>query len=244
MRILGLHVTGMKLLALTITVLITQAAYAQDSTTIKVDAGHTIPEVVTPALRYHFPSFTQGRVLMKDKTAYDAKLNYNVLSGEIDFISPEGDTLAIADNLRVNIDRVIIDTNTYFYNNGYLKVVSEGKAGSLLKKQRFDIVATEKIGAYGMSSPTSAIDTYNSYMDGQGNWRTLSPRENVLLKLKTEYYLGNEYNLFLPATRKNLDKLFYKKRAEIETYLKEHATDFSKEDDLKKLLLFLSNSPQ
>jgi hypothetical protein len=235
----------MKLLALSVTlILITQALYPQDSTTIKIEAGHTIPEVVTPALRYHFPYFRQGRVLMKDKTTYDATLNYNLLTGEIDFISPKGDTLAIADNLRANIDRVIIDTTTYFYKNGYLEVITAGQAGSLVKKERFDIVSREKIGAYGMASSTSAIDTYSSYMDNQGNWRTLSARENVTLKLKTEYFFGNEYNLFLPATRKNLDKIFYKKRAEIETYLKEHPTNFTKEDDLKKLLVFLSSSSQ
>jgi hypothetical protein len=233
----------MKFLALTITILLTQALHAQDSTTIKIEAGHTIAEVVTPALRYHFPSFTQGRVLMKDKTAYDAKLNYNLLSGEVDFISPSGDTLAIADNVVNNVDRIVIDTSTYFYNSGYLELIKESKIGSLAKRQKFDMNA-EKIGAYDLPSSTSSIDTYNSYSDRSGYLYALKAREKITLKLKTQYFFGNEYHLFVPATRKNLDKIFFKKRADIEAYCKDHPVNFNKEEDLKALLAFIQKSVQ
>jgi hypothetical protein len=233
----------MKFLFIAITILATTVLEAQDSTTIKIEAGQLLSEVITPSIRYRFPAFKQGKVLLKDKTSYDSKLNYNLLTGEIDFISREGDTLAIGDALRVNLDRVIIDTNSYFYNNkGYLEVVKESKAGSLAKKQNFIIASTEKIGAYNLSSPASAIDSYSSYMDPSGTFYTLRVREDVTLKLKTEYFFGNEYHLFMPATRKNLDRLFFKKKAEIEKYLKEHLTNFDNEEDLKKLLSFLINS--
>lgn len=232
----------MKVSVLIITILVSNIATAQDFTRIKVEAGRLIADVITPSIRYRYPGFRQGTVVLKDKTSYTSSLNYNFLSGEIDFISPQRDTLAIANDLMLNIDHVSIDTSTFFYNKGYLEVIKKSRIGSVVKKQVFAILSSEKIGAYNMSSPTSAIDTYNSYMDRSGTVYNLTARENITLKLKTEYFFGNEFNLFLPASKRSLDKLYVSKKQAIETYLKNHPVNFNSEEDLARLFMFLSGS--
>ena len=158
----------------------------------------------------------------------------------MEFISPEGDTLALGDDLTFNIDRAVVDSVSFFYYKGYLEIIKESKIGSLSKMQMFDIISAEKIGAYNLSSPTSAIGSINSYIDPGYGIRKFIPRENITIKLKTLYFFGNEYKLFVPANRKNLEKLFRKKKVQIESFLAKHQVNFGKEEDLKRLFDFIS----
>ena len=71
-------------------------AYAQDSGTIFIAADKNVSEVLTPEKIYHYPQFTNGKIFFRDGTTSQARLNYNYLNGEIEFITQEKDTLAIA----------------------------------------------------------------------------------------------------------------------------------------------------
>ena len=230
----------MKIITLSVFILLVQFVCAQDST-IFIAADQYVSEVATPARIYHYPNFTEGKVYFKDNTATDARLNYNYLNGEIEFISPNNDTLAIAKEQMLNISRVVIDTNTFFYNNGYLELVAQSAIGKLLKKQMFVVVKREKIGGYGQPSSTSAIESYGSFKETYGAREfNLKVRENITLVLKTNYFFGDQYHMVLPANRKNIYKVYHSKKDLIDSYLKENEVDFTKSGDLKKVFAFLS----
>jgi hypothetical protein len=192
---------------------------------------------------YRYKEFRPGRVVFNDGTVHNARLNYNLFNGEIMFVAPGGDTLAIAKNQVLNIKRVSIDTNSFVYNKGYLEIILENTTGSFARKQQYFIVSREKIGAYDMASSTSSIDSYSSMTDRFNNRRDLLVRENTTLQLKTQYYIGDPYNLFLPVNKRNLERVFFKQRDRLNVYLREHTVDLQNEKQLRALFIFLAEAP-
>jgi hypothetical protein len=230
----------MKIIMLSVFILLTQFACAQDST-IFIAADQYVSEVATPERIYHYPNFTAGKIFFRNNTNSDARLNYNYLNGEIEFITPNNDTLAIGREQMLNMERVVIDTSTFFYNNGYLELVAQSSVGKLLKKQMFEVVKREKIGGYGQPTSTSAVGSYGSFTKNYGAQAfNLKVSENITLALKTNYFFGDQYHVILPANKKNIYKVYRAKSDLIDSYLKENAVDFKKPEDLKKIFAFLS----
>ena len=54
--------------------------------------------------------------------------------------------------------------------------------------------------------------------------------------MKTDdYYFGDQYLTFLRASRKNIVKIFPKKKEVVEEYLKKTEVNFNNEEQLRKL---------
>jgi hypothetical protein len=232
---------NMKFVTLAITLFVIQSIFAQDSSRVFLPAGTTMPQI-TPSVKYRFPQFKQGKVLLYDNSVYEVRLNYNYFNGEVMFIDPAGDTLAIANDLMLNLKRVTIDTTSFLYNKGYKQVVLENASGSLLKKQQYKMVSKEKMGAYNMGSEADAVDSYSSFVDSRNRSHTLAIRENITLQLNTDYFVGDQFKLVLPVNRRNLEKIFFKKKNELEKYLKEHVVDFKNENDLKAMFIAVTDN--
>ncbi len=230
----------MKIITLCVCMLLMQWARAQDST-IFIAADQYVSEVATPERIYHYPNFIAGKIFFRNNTVSDARLNYNYLNGEIEFISPDNDTLAISKKQMLDIERVVIDTSTFFYNDGYLELVAQSDVGRLLKKGMYVVAKREKIGGYDQPSSTSAIDSYSSFKESYGTRQfDLKVRENITLVLRTNYFFGDQYHAVLPANKKNLYKVFRSKKDLIDSYLANNDVDFRKSTDIKKLFAFLS----
>lgn len=225
-------------------IVLAKFSWAQDSTSIFIAAGKEISEVLTPQKIYRYPQFINGKIIFRNGHTSQALLNYNYLIGEIEFISPKNDTLAFAKEQMLNIKKVIVDTNTFFYNKGYVELVMENTAGKLLKSEKFYVVKREKIGGYDQPASTSAIDSYDNFAgsDGVPNVH-LKIKENITLQLKAQYFFGNKYDLVLPANKRNLYKAYHAKKERIDEYLRENLVDYKKPGDLKKLLAYLVQDP-
>ncbi len=230
----------MKISILTIFIFIAAFACAQDSTIIFIAAGEDVSEVLTPNKIFRYPQFINGKILFRNGSTSQALLNYNYLMGEIEFISPKNDTLAIAKEQMLLIEKVIIDTNTFSYNQRYVELVMENSAGKLWKSEIFGVIKREKIGAYNQPSSTSAIESYESFVGTYGVPELhLKTRENITLVLKTNYYFGDNYHLILPANKRNIYKVYPAKKTRIDDYIKENTVDYRNSADLKKLLIYL-----
>ena len=209
---------------------------AQDSTLIFIEADRNVSEVLTPAKIYRFPKFMKGKILYRDGSHSDAILNYNFLNGEIEFISPTHDTLAIAKNQMLNIKEALIDTTSFFYDNGYMELVAETTFGKLVKKQTLVIIKRDKIGGYNQEAPSSAVESYGSFTDNYGSFVTdLKIKENITLALRSNYFVGDQYNVFLPASKKNMMDLYHSKKDRIKEYLDKNDVDFKKGKGVKEM---------
>ena len=231
----------MRISILAIFIVFTKFACAQDSTTIFIPAGENVSEFLTARKIFRYPQFINGEILFRDGSTSHALLNYNYLIGEIEFISPKKDTLAIAKEQMLNIEKVIIDTDTFFYKRRYVELVMENRVGKLLKSEMFYVVKREKIGGYNQPATTSAIDSYETFTGTYGIPElNLKIRENITLVLKTNYFFGNDYDMLLPANKKNIYKAYHAKKDLIDKYLKENPVNYKNPGDLKELLTYLA----
>jgi hypothetical protein len=206
-------------------------------TTITVKAGTRVIDYFPFQERYRYPEFIQGKVQFRNGMFTAAKLNYNILLGEMQFIQKR-DTLAIG-NVK-DIDHVEIDLDTFYFDNGYLEILAGNGRATMAVKQYVKFMDVKKSGAYGDKNSTGAIDTYSSVTLGQGNRNyKLIINEDIVLSRNTEYYIGDPQNGFLPYRKNYITRLFPQQRSEIENYLKRNPVDFKEEDDLLRLTGFL-----
>ncbi len=234
----------MRISLLAIFIVFAKFACAQDATTIFIPADENVSNVLTPQKIFRYPEFINGKIFFKNGTMTQALLNYNYLIGEIEFISPKKDTLAIGKDQMPTIKKILIDTTTFFYNRGYVELVMENTVGKLLKNEKFNVVKREKIGGYNQPSSTTAIDSYDNFNPTYGIPElNLKIRENITLVLKTDYFFGNDYDLVLPANKKNIYKVYPAKKDRIDKYLKDNPVNYSNLSDLEKLLTDLAQDP-
>ena len=212
-------------------------SHAQDST-IVIKAGTSVNESVSMTDLYQYPQFVTGKVFFKTGDSGMAKLNYNRLLDEMQFIDLKGDTLNIANAATIRSIRINVDV--FYYDNGYVKLIKDTNNIKLAAKHTLLVSGKDKIGAYGLASPTSAIDNYGTLIDAKGI-HNLIPREDITLTEKTLYYFGDKYNHFVWATRKNLLQQFSKQSRTLNAYLKNNNVDLNDREDLEKLLQFLAS---
>jgi len=210
---------------------------AQDST-IVIRAGTSVKESVSITDLYQYPQFIHSKVFFKFGDSTMTRLNYNKLLDEMQFIDFKGDTLGIANTAMLRLIR--INDDVFYYDNGYVKLIKDTNGIKLAAKQTLRVASKNKIGAYDMSNPTSAIDSYGTFVDQRGVYN-LVPRADIILVKKTQYYFGDKYNRFVLATRKNLMEQFSKQSKTLNTYLKENNVDLNRKEDLEKLLQFLAS---
>jgi hypothetical protein len=225
---------------LLIQALFSYALWAQESKLIKVKAGEDIKAAVPMADKYRYPQFKEGTVTFLTGAATAAQLNYNLLLGEMHFISPSGDTLSLANESLIKV--ITIGDNRYYYDskNGYLEVLSDYQSIKLAVKQMFRVAGIEKMGGYQQSSAVSSIKNYSILATGNSSVKTLEAKGDVVLSKEKLYFFIDQNNRFYKANKSNLLKIYVKHKKAVEAYSKESAIDFDQEESLKKILAFCS----
>ena len=211
-------------------------SHAQDST-ILIRAGKTFHESVSVTDIYQYPQFVVGKVFFKQGDSTTAKLNYHKFLNDMQFIDFKGDTLNIINAATIRLVR--INNDVFYYDNGYVKLIKETNGIKFASKETLRLLGKSKIGAYDMANPTSAIDSYGTLIDQRGIFN-LVPREDITLAKKTLYYIGDKFNRFLLANRKNIHDQFSKQGGALKAYFKENNVNFDNREDLEKLLQFLA----
>jgi hypothetical protein len=229
------NVTSCILLALAIW-LMPKPSASQPTVTVK--AGTKIIDYFPQRERYRYPAFIDGIAVFKGGTYTESRFNYNVLYGAMEFIQ-KGDTLAIANANQIKM--VIIETDTFYFDNGYLEVLFSNGSCKLALKDYVKIVDTKKQAAYGMTSSTGSITSYSSISSSPGSFYKLVVNDDLVVRKEKEYYLYTPENGFLLFKKSNLMQSFPGKEDEIKQYLKQNKVDFGRESDLMDLMKFLAS---
>ena len=212
---------------------------AQGKKVYAIKAGQEITDVLSFNDIYQYPSFKQGSVLFFDGSTSTAKLNYNFLNGEMDFINPSGDTLSLADSKTIKF--ITIDKDTFYVQQGYVQIIAGYKTKKLAIKRQLGLATTKKLGVYDQPTYSGAV-TYGSYGDALGV-RKLVVKEDMELTLRSTYYIGDRQQFFL-ANKKNFLDIYPKRERELSAFVNEHKIKFSKEDDLRMLFNYLNGLEQ
>lgn len=211
--------------------------FAQMSSPVRVKAGEDLYEKLAKEI-YLYPAFNKGIILFKDGKMSQANFNYNMLNGEMQFIDAKGDTLSLANELTIKY--VTIAEDSFFYGDGYLRLIAENESAKIAKKQVIKVIDKQKIGAYDQPSSAGSVTSYSSLSNELRNYK-LDTRQDILLAKQTSFYLGDKYNNFFRYTKKNVFKNFPKKEKELNEYLKTNNVNFDKEEDLVRLLAVLKD---
>lgn len=189
---------------------------------------------------FFYPQFVNGKVFLRDGKVSETKLNYNRLVDEIHFIDKKGDTLAL--DGETNIKFVAVGNDTFYYNQGYLRVLYPGNSIKLAIREVWIISETRQIGAYGSTNNSVSTIAFKSIQEG-GRLYDLVVNEDIVLKRQTKYYFGDHFNQFMQATKTNLLTLFPKEEQPIARYLKENKINFNDKADLEKAVQFVDQLP-
>jgi hypothetical protein len=211
---------------------------AQKKTYITVKAGNNIMDMLSSADMFFYPHFTDGTVFLRDGTAATGKLNYSRLVDEIHFINASGDTLALTNEK--NIKYIVIASDTFYYDQGYVRLLSSGDLVKVGRKEVWIIADTRQVGAYNTTNNAVGITSYTSFNES-GRLYDLIVNEDIILKKIEQYYLGDAYNHFVPASKKNVLLLLPKEQRRIEMYLRENKTNFNQKEDIEKLIQYLEH---
>lgn len=203
----------------------------------KVNPGEKVSDaLLSNGGLYKYPKFTQGEVFYKGGNYGSGLLNYNRLTGEMQFIDPKGDTLTL-DNEK-EIDKIAIGQDTFYYYQGYLQKVAEFSA-TIVKQTYLEMSNREKVGAFGTVAQ-NAIDTHTTIVTNQG-FKAVVAQEVLTYREQTIYFIGDRFGHFKLLNKKNVLYLYSKKEKEVSTYLKDNSVNFQKEADVQRLIEYLKN---
>ena len=203
---------------------------AQKNESITVSAGMRLKDCITLSDIYRYPDFINGKVIYKNDAFSKAKLNYNYLNGEIEFLQKK-DTLSIANPKEIQF--VSIASDTFYYDNGYLEMIRSGPV-KVFVKRHFKQNEIQKKDSYGNSGSLAATTAFSSLHTGGNYYKLIINRDMVFEKI-SEYYLTVSKERFVPFNKKEIMKLFPQKKVVIQDYLKSNKVDFYSKDDLLKL---------
>lgn len=210
------------------------ACFAQTSEKKTVHAGESLSSVSY----YLFPEFTNAIVKLKNGSVFKPKMNFNLTICQMEFISPQGDTLVIAEP--ATVDSIYVNNEVFFFsNNIYYQVIAS--AGSVkLAVERAASFIPIKMGALGLPDRVgSGIETYKSFFLYTG-LKTLVANEDIEITVKTTYMLVSGNTQFNRANKNAFIKAFPANEQKIKTYLKENKISFDKAGDLERLFQFCS----
>ncbi|HEX8334812.1 MAG TPA: hypothetical protein VF622_19465 [Segetibacter sp.] len=209
---------------------------AQDFRKVSVAEGTDIKDAVGVKQMFSYPDFTMGKVFFKEGGQASARLNYNLLVGQIQFINTNGDTLSL-DN-EYSIREITIGKDIFYFDKVYLKLVNGTEKVKLAFTERIKISDKLKSGGYGQPLSTSSVNSLSSVTDGSRVIK-LNVNQQLILATDKKFYIGDRFNHFAPLNKKNLMKMFSKQQNAIEEYLRENSINFNEEIDVLKLLSFL-----
>lgn len=230
----------MKFISLTFFfIYITGTAPAQEKKIITVNpVKENTKDLMTSV--FYYPGFLDGKVIFKDSSVVDARMNYHRLFDQVLFIGPKNDTLALAHPETFNSVIIGIDT-FYFFDKGYIRKISHYTNHNLALKQIIKYVGTEKQGPYGTYSPVSSSNSNSTVTTDDQITQYIRLDENQLYKISNEFYLSDGFNNFFKATKKNFYNLFSRYTTQIREFLSANSTNFAKQDDLEKLLAYVKS---
>ena len=191
---------------------------------------------------YQFDEFKEGKVYFKNGKYTKAKLNYNYLHGEVEFLHTNNDTLLLTN--KAFIDHIKIGESVFYsqQKNGELEVVDTFNKILLAKKNHWVVkgnsknMSDRKLTANSESAIPSSLLISNQ--SGEFQWQNNTSKPEY--KFKTTYYLIDQNGIFHLANKAGFARIYSREHRILSDYVKKNEIDFRNEEQLKQLLRFCS----
>ena len=202
----------------------------------KVNPGEQVMKVIPAADMYTYPEFILGDVQFKNGKLGRARMNYNSLLAEIEYIGDKNDTIIMDDAESTHY--VAISTDTFYYYKRYLRQLSNKNGVKLTENREIDLINREKIGGFGESNG-GAVEVKESVEANASQMKTLVAKQILTFSENYVYYFGDRFNKFRQANRKNIMEMFGKMKPDLEKYLDENKLNYFDKNDMTKLAEYL-----
>jgi hypothetical protein len=202
---------------------------------IVVPAGTKIIDNFPPAMRYLYPQFVQGQIVLRNNQSSACMINYNMLQDEMEFISGN-DTLTFIK--KRDLKYIIADNDTFTYNSGYVKHIC-GQELKVYCKDKINFKDVLKRGAMGTVSRTAAIESIGS-MDANNVSCNLVSSEDMVFRREVSYYITTSSGTLEQLKKQSILRIFSNNKADVQRYLKANKINFQKQEDIIKLAGYLS----
>jgi hypothetical protein len=211
--------------------------YAQNSKVTKESSTENLKELTNNIFKY--PAFVKGKIISKDSSAIDAKLNYDRVLGKVLYIDRIGKALPL-ENLET-IEKVIIATDTfYLYNNNFIEKYTHFANVNLYIKQTISYIEKQQ----KVNDGTPVIISNGSklpYSYEEPKTEDITIEKSSLFKLSNEYFIANQSMNLYAVTKKSFYDLFPKYKDELKTFMQDHSVNFNNIDQMEKLLQYMNS---
>lgn len=225
----------------------TTIGMAQMVETRRVNAGEDAGKFLSDNGLFRFPNFINGTYTLTNGSKAPALLNYNLLLGEMQYISPQQQILSISNPQDFNF--FTINDVTYYFRDGYKEVIKDYGTNKLAVGIEI-IVTPEKVGAYGSPAGADKSTTLSSFQGLGSNYagvntmnNELRPIQNLLITKKTTYYLLDNGTSSEVINKKNILKI-YGSKGPVADYVKDNSVNFGNRADVLKLVEFCLKQPK
>lgn len=208
---------------------------AQKHEAVIVKAGTRIIDYFPISERYLYGDFTQGKATFKNKKVYSSEFNYNILSGEMEFIN-SNDTLVVTN--QKDLSSIVVEQDTFYYHNGYLQIIRNGTLKVYLK-HHIAIKDIHKKGAMGTVN-RSAASEYDNYFLTNSLSRDMVVDIDMKLQREELYFFSTPEKEFVRFTKDRIIISVPGKSGVIKKYIKSNKIDFKSKNDLLQLADFVS----
>ena len=222
------------LLFVLLLLIIRNESLAQARRTIRVKAGEDLAKAYSTNGFYKFAEFIPASLYSRSgKKDIGLRFNYNYLSGNMQFISPSGDTLDIG--APASVESILFNDSTLFtYQEGFMERLAQKDSIQLYRKSTIKLQA-ENIGAYGQPTTTASVINYTSFYTGTNVYNLVVNQDMVIVE--TLSWFWKKGPTLLKANTQNLvDLLDQKDKESIVHYTKKNKINTDKESHLIKLL--------
>ena len=194
----------------------------------------------TELTHYIFPEFTPGVVLMNSGKKHNALLNYNSLTEEMIF-DDKGKKLAIGKEEQERVDTVYINDRKFFILNGNFVELIDHSEWDLYAGHKCSVKDPGKPAAYGMTSETSAVDSYSS-MYSRGIMYELKLPDGFEVRPYIVYWLKKKEVLTKFVSIKQLMKFYDDKKVLFKEYVNNNDVKYDDPECILQLIKYLESN--
>lgn len=181
---------------------------------------------------YLFPDFIKGTVLMKNGIRHVAMLNYNMLTGEMNF-DQNGTKMAL--NVSDPIDTIYIEKHKFvLLKKTFVELLYDSKF-SLYVEAKCKLADPGTPAAYGGTSQTSSTTMYSTYYSSGMAYNLKMPQGSAT-QPSFEYWLRKDKKINKFFSINQLSKAYKDKNDQFNEYLGKHEIRF---DDPLSILEFI-----
>jgi hypothetical protein len=213
----------------------TSCLFAQSNKAVTIKAGTKIKDYFPVSERYLYNDFTDGKAILKNEIIIPTRYNYNILSGEMEYIKLN-DTLFITN--KSDLTSIVTDLDTFYYHNGYLQQIKNGRIKVYLK-QSIELKDILKKGAMGSVNRSAASESYD-YLLSNSLSRDLVADIDMVLQKEEAYFFSVSGDEIMPFNKKNISKTIPGKKELIKNYITSNNVDFKSREDLLNLADYVS----